>query len=307
MCFLGFADNVLNLRWRHKLILPTIASLPVVLVYYVQGGSTHVLMPDIFWKFFMAKSSTASAVDFGPLFYAFLSMLCVFGTNAINILAGINGLEVGQSIVLAAAMIINTLVQMIRHPDWGFEVVFSLYMLLPFLACSIALWLFNKYPSRVFVGDTYCYLAGTVLAVCAILGHSSKTHLLFMFPQVVNFVYSLPQLFRFIPCPRHRMPAYLPDVDMVDVSYTDWFIPSGTLAKAIVSIISTFNLAKIESKGTYIRLSNLTVINFVIWKIGKPVNEGKLAYVLLGWQIAWIIVAFLLRYKGAGLVYSVVD
>jgi hypothetical protein len=32
MCFLGFADNVLNLRWRDKLVLPTIAAMPILLV-----------------------------------------------------------------------------------------------------------------------------------------------------------------------------------------------------------------------------------------------------------------------------------
>ncbi|PVU84540.1 hypothetical protein BB559_007577 [Furculomyces boomerangus] len=33
MVFLGFADDVLNLRWRFKLILPTIASIPFPLLY----------------------------------------------------------------------------------------------------------------------------------------------------------------------------------------------------------------------------------------------------------------------------------
>jgi len=306
MCFLGFADNVLNLRWRHKLILPTIASLPVLLVYYIQGGSTHVLVPD-FIRNKVWEKGPVFAVDFGPIFYVFLSMLSVFGTNAINILAGINGLEIGQSIILSGAMILNSLVQMNRHPNWGFETVFGLYLLLPFIACSVALWLFNKYPSRVFVGDTYCYLAGTVLAVSGILGHCSKTLLLFMFPQVVNFVYSVPQLFRIIPCPRHRMPAYVEELDKVDVSYTDWFVPSHAATRIVVKVIETCRLAKVERQGESIRVGNLTVINYLIWKIGKPVNEGKLTYVLLSWQIVWIMIAFLLRYKGAGLVYSIVD
>ncbi len=39
-----------------------------------------------------------------------------------------------------------------------------------------------------------------------ILGHFSETLLLFFAPQVFNFVYSLPQLARIVPCPRHRLP-----------------------------------------------------------------------------------------------------
>ena len=65
-----------------------------------------------------------------------------------------------------------------------------------------------SYPSSVFVGDTFCYFAGMTFAVVGILGHFSKTMLLFFIPQVVNFLYSLPQLFHIIPCPRHRLPRY---------------------------------------------------------------------------------------------------
>lgn len=46
MILLGFADDVLNLRWRHKLLLPTIASLPLLMVYYVNFNLTTVIMPN---------------------------------------------------------------------------------------------------------------------------------------------------------------------------------------------------------------------------------------------------------------------
>lgn len=47
MILLGFADDVLNLRWRHKLLLPTIASLPLLMVYYVNFNSTTIILPNI--------------------------------------------------------------------------------------------------------------------------------------------------------------------------------------------------------------------------------------------------------------------
>ena len=45
MIFLGFADDVLDLRWRHKIINSTIASLPLLLVYLVNKGSTTIVTP----------------------------------------------------------------------------------------------------------------------------------------------------------------------------------------------------------------------------------------------------------------------
>jgi UDP-N-acetylglucosamine--dolichyl-phosphate N-acetylglucosaminephosphotransferase len=40
----------------------------------------------------------------------------------------------------------------------------------------------NKFPSKVFVGDTFCYFAGMTFAMVGILGHFSKTMLLFFLP-----------------------------------------------------------------------------------------------------------------------------
>ena len=46
MIFLGFADDVLDLRWRHKLLLPTIASLPLLMVYFVTFNLTEIIIPQ---------------------------------------------------------------------------------------------------------------------------------------------------------------------------------------------------------------------------------------------------------------------
>ncbi len=46
--------------------------------------------------------------------------------------------------------------------------------------------------------------------MAGILGHFSETLLLFLGPQVFNFLYSIPQLFKFVPCPRHRLPSFDP-------------------------------------------------------------------------------------------------
>ena len=66
-----------------------------------------------------------------------------------------------------------------------------------------------RYPARAFIGDTFCYFSGMAFATVGILGHFSKTLLLFFIPQVVNFVFSCPQLFGMVPCPRHRVPTYV--------------------------------------------------------------------------------------------------
>lgn len=73
-----------------------------------------------------------------------MGMLVVFCSNAINILAGINGLETGQSLIIAVSIIIFNFIEMFQDLDNRLEHEFSLHILLPYFATSFALWTFNK-------------------------------------------------------------------------------------------------------------------------------------------------------------------
>jgi UDP-N-acetylglucosamine--dolichyl-phosphate N-acetylglucosaminephosphotransferase len=84
---LGFIDDVIDLKWRDKLIVPTIASFPLLVAY---TGLTSVVVPLPF-----RELVGSSRVNLGALYYLYMGMLAVFCTNSINIYAGINGLEVG--------------------------------------------------------------------------------------------------------------------------------------------------------------------------------------------------------------------
>lgn len=137
MILLGFADDVLDLRWRHKLLLPTIASLPLLMVYYVNFNSTTIILPSI------VHNLIGTSINIGLLYYLYMGMLAVFCTNAINILAGINGLEVGQSIVIASSIIVFNIIQILED-SVAEKHQLSLYFMLPYLATTLALWKFNK-------------------------------------------------------------------------------------------------------------------------------------------------------------------
>eukprot|EP00300_Choanocystis_sp_HF-7_P024211 c2561_g1_i1.p1 GENE.c2561_g1_i1~~c2561_g1_i1.p1 ORF type:complete len:361 (-),score=81.72 c2561_g1_i1:185-1267(-) len=202
MVFLGFTDDVLDLRWRYKLFLPTIASLPLIVAY---SGPTSVLIPAMFRQYL------GSSIELGIVFQLYMSMLAVFCTNSINILAGINGLEAGQALIIAFSVVSYNIYHIffaVASQDVLSLHLFSMSLMCPFIAVTAALLRFNWYPSSVFVGDCYTYFAGVTFAVVGILGHFPKTLLLLFIPQVLNFVVSLPQLLKIIPCPRHRLPTY---------------------------------------------------------------------------------------------------
>lgn len=84
---LGFIDDVIDLKWRHKFIVPTIASVPVLVAY---KGLTCVVVPKL-----LRGIIGAQLVDVEFIYYIYMGMLAIFCTNSINIYAGLNGLEVG--------------------------------------------------------------------------------------------------------------------------------------------------------------------------------------------------------------------
>mmetsp|Transcript_15563 Transcript_15563/g.42637 ORF Transcript_15563/g.42637 Transcript_15563/m.42637 type:complete len:290 (+) Transcript_15563:222-1091(+) len=286
------------------------------MVYIVDGGGTVIVLPRIVSRIL----NLGSSVDIGVAYYAFMSCLAIFCTNAINILAGVNGLETGQSVVIAITIAINNCIQLSRWSDGPLHAnnLFSLCLILPFLGVSLALLRLNWHPASIFVGDTYCYFAGMTFAVCGILGHNAKTVLLFFMPQIVNFVYSLPQLFKAIPCPRHRMPGYDRETNRLVVSFAEFDESDlGILGRLVLFISERLNLARVErpassasQEGTSpaqvarsVRISNLTIINLTLHLLG-PMHEAHLTIVLLTIQVVSSGLALFIRYYLAALLYD---
>jgi UDP-N-acetylglucosamine--dolichyl-phosphate N-acetylglucosaminephosphotransferase len=196
---LGFADDVLDIRWRVKFLIPFVSSLPILLNY---KGSTTILFHGFLSP--IQKILGVSRIDIGIFYYIYMITLLVFCTHSINIHAGINGLEIGQCIVIASFLLFHCLIY------WSADLVSAkagAVLLIPFIASCFGLLFYNWYPSRVFVGDVFTLTAGSVIATVGILGHFAEMTLLFMTPQVLNFLLSLPQLIGIIPCPRHRLPV----------------------------------------------------------------------------------------------------
>lgn len=68
-------------------------------------------------------------------------MLAVFCTNAINILAGVNGLEAGQSVIIAISIMLFNLCELTGEL-WRTH-QFSLYFIIPFIFSTLALLKYN--------------------------------------------------------------------------------------------------------------------------------------------------------------------
>jgi len=198
---IGFGDDVLDIRWRWKIILSAFSVAPLILAY---DGTTDLIIPSGI----ASLLGIPNVWHLGLLYRVCICLIVIFCTNSINMHAGVNGLEVGQSVVISIFIAIYDCIEIVSGRDTGSYHELSLFLVIPFIASSLGLMYHNWYPSAVFVGDSFTYFAGMALSVCGVLGHFTKTLFLFFIPQLINFVLSLPQLFGFIPCPRHRLPNF---------------------------------------------------------------------------------------------------
>lgn len=262
MLFLGFADDVLDLRWSIKIFFSFLAAFPLLMAY---TGATVIIIPRPLRFEWLGLSSS---LELGLFYQFYMACMVVFCTNSINIFAGINGLETGQSVVIATSMLVHNFFQL----QWGTRQeidghILSIFLLLPFLAANLGLLYFNWYPSEVFVGDTFTYFAGVTFAVAGVLGHFSKTLMILFVPQLINFIYSLPQLFHIVPCPRHRLPRLNRETRLLEPSY----VPE-------------------------VGVMNMTVLN--LWlRIFGPKSERRLCVEIILFQIFCTIIALYVRYS----------
>ena len=235
--------------------------------------------------------------------------MSIFSSNGINILAGINGIEVAQSIVIAVLIAGNDVLYLspftpYPHPATDSH-LFSLYFLLPFIGVSMALLMHNWYPAKVFVGDTYCYFAGMVFAVVAILGHFSKTLMLLLVPQAFNFAYSAPQIFHIVPCPRHQLPHFNARTGLLEPSRVEFTTPLRRPIAATLKVLHRLRMlhVEIDEKGEVVSSSNFTLINLWLVWFG-PMREDRLTMGLSALQFAVGLLGLFVRHRMALLIFT---
>jgi UDP-N-acetylglucosamine--dolichyl-phosphate N-acetylglucosaminephosphotransferase len=130
-----------------------------------------------------AGQSTVMGINFGILYPLLIIPLGVLGaTTVFNFLAGFNGLETSQGIIILSALAIVTY---ITGSSWLAVVALCI------VASLLAFYIFNANPAKVFPGDVLTYAIGASIAVIAILGDSEKIALFFFIPYFIEMILKL--------------------------------------------------------------------------------------------------------------------
>jgi UDP-N-acetylglucosamine--dolichyl-phosphate N-acetylglucosaminephosphotransferase len=119
-------------------------------------------------------------MSIGLLYPLIIIPIGIIGASTtFNFLAGYNGLEAGQGILIISAL---SLVSYFTGTTW--LALIGLCMVLSLLA----FWIFNKYPAKVFPGDVLTYPVGGLIAILAILGNFEKIAIFFFIPYIFEVI-----------------------------------------------------------------------------------------------------------------------
>lgn len=152
-----------GLSRRSRLVLVFFAAIPMMVI---NAGKSVVSLP-----FF-------DQVDLGLAYPLLLVPIGIVGaTTTYNFLAGYNGLEAGQGIILLTAI---SIVSFLTGNTW--LSIISLCM----IASLLAFLLFNFYPAKVFPGDSLTYAVGSLIAITSILGNFERIAIFFFIPYILE-------------------------------------------------------------------------------------------------------------------------
>ena len=94
-------------------------------------------------------------------------------------LEGFNGLGSGLGIIVTTTLIIISLIT---------DETDGLYLLIPLLGALLGFFYFNKYPSRIFPGDTLLFFQGATIGCAAIIGDLKTIAAILYLPMLAEFI-----------------------------------------------------------------------------------------------------------------------
>ena len=157
-CLVGLADDILDLRPRHKLLGQVLAAV-VLLVVGINPNLQQIAKP----LGLNLPAQIETVLDI-----LIVTVFVLGATNSLNLLDGLDGLCAGVTAIITVAMLL-----LATHlATWGFSDhgdPVRIVICLALVGCAAGFLPFNRHPARIFMGDAGSTLLGFVVAALMIL------------------------------------------------------------------------------------------------------------------------------------------
>jgi UDP-N-acetylglucosamine--dolichyl-phosphate N-acetylglucosaminephosphotransferase len=172
---IGVLDDTYDFRNRTKILLPLVASIPMIAM---RVGTTTMNIPFI------------GVIDLGILYpLAVVPLMMTFIVDATNMYGGMNGLETGLAAINASSIILYIILTPILIGEMMTEAqIVSGTVAAALLGASIGFLIFNWYPAKVLPGDVGRLPLGAAMATALILGNMDRIAVILYIPFLINFI-----------------------------------------------------------------------------------------------------------------------
>jgi len=100
MILFGFSDDIFSFEMRYKQVAPAISCIPLLLIFVKK------------FRLVLMKSEFLKYSTIGAVLYANLVVVNIFSTNSIYYYGGVNGLQVGQCLIISLFIMFHNLLMM---------------------------------------------------------------------------------------------------------------------------------------------------------------------------------------------------
>jgi len=172
---IGLLDDQLDFSNRAKVILPMVATIPMMAV---SVGTPTMNIPFI------------GLVNFGIAYaLVIVPLMMTFIIDASNMYGGMNGLEVGLSTINASGLIVYVLLKPVMQGSAiSPNELQAGTIAAALLGASLGFLIFNWYPAKVLPGDVGRLPIGAAIAAALIIGNMDRLAILMYIPFGINFL-----------------------------------------------------------------------------------------------------------------------
>lgn len=182
----GFYDDIRGLGGIVKPLLLCFAAAPLILLEMV-----HQSLYNAQLYFPLFGGTGTHYIIFAILIVAAMPV----ASNAFNMLDAFNGELSGFTVLATAALMIAIVMRAVSSASFDY---IRLAATLPLAAAALCFYFYNRYPSRIFDGDSGSLMFGALFATLAITGGVEIAALVAAIPAVLNSYYILSSLRGFV-------------------------------------------------------------------------------------------------------------
>jgi UDP-GlcNAc:undecaprenyl-phosphate/decaprenyl-phosphate GlcNAc-1-phosphate transferase len=184
---IGIVDDLKTLGGIAKPALLLVAGIPIIAIEYLIPNA------NVYKAYFYLPLIHHPAHI--PLIYPILVLIAIpVVTNTINTIDVLNGVVSGFILIACIPVTFDILLRVIdKESD---PVV--LFAMLPILATAGAFYLFHRYPSRIFPGDSGSIALGAAYGTMAIIGGAEVVAVVAILPAILNSFFFLSTVKRLV-------------------------------------------------------------------------------------------------------------